>query len=362
MVALRWTEDEIRRVASGYASRSQFADENNAAALRARKYHPGLLDELFPLLDLRAKRTFSEQEIRAVAAGFTTRADFAYRARHARAACNNFPGLLDSLFPDARGDWSRKWDADTIRAEAAKYPSRVAFEDGCPGAVGAARERHPGLLDELFPPLQRKTPTLEEARALASKYPSRKAFNKGHSSAYNVCRKAGVLDELFADNRGYSRFKWTEEAVREEAKKYKTKREFERDARGAAARARKLGIIDELGLEGYPPSDNDAIYIWRAAGEYFNGHPVYKIGVTSARLGTVRIEQVAKDSGFEFDLICCEPVACKATELERKLHILGESPGYTGFDGCTEFRALSDSALYTAVTLICSAIQQEKPQ
>lgn len=308
----------------------------------------------------KAKRDFSEQEIRAVAASFTTRSDFANYARHARRACNNFPGLLNSLFPETRGDWSRKWDGDTIRAEAAKYSSRAAFEAGRPGAVNAARERHPGLLDELFPPLQRKTPTLEEARLLAREYPSRKAFNKEHSPAYNVCRKAGVLDELFADNRGYSRFKWTEEAVREEAKKYKTKREFERDARGASASARKLGIIDELGLEEYPPSDNDAIYIWRAVGQHYNGNPIYKIGVTSARLGTQRIEQVAKDSGFEFDLICCEPVTCKATELERKLHILGEDPQLAGFNGCTEFRALSDSALYAAVTLICSAIQQEK--
>lgn len=300
----------------------------------------------------KAKREFSEEEIRAVATNFTTRADFANRCRHARRACNDFPGLLDELFPDARGEWSRVWVESNIRTEADKYDTRVSFEEGCPGAVTAARERHPGLLDELFPRLQRTTPTLEEAKQLAKNYPSRKAFSKEHSPAYNVCRKAGVLDELFDDKRGYSRFKWTEEAVREEAKKYKTKREFERDARGAAARARKLGIIDELGLEGYPPSDNDAIYIWRAVGQHYNGNPVYKIGVTSTRLGTARIEQVAKESGFEFDLICCEPVRCKASELEKKLLILGEDPQFTGFNGATEFRALSDSALYAAVSLI----------
>ena len=105
-----------------------------------------------------------------------------------------------------------------------------------------------------------------------------------------------------------------------------------------------------------PLSDNDAIYIWRAVGEYFNGNPVYKIGVTSARLETKRIKQCAAAAGFEFDLICCEPVQGKASELEKKLHILGENPGYTGIDGATEFRALSDSALYAAVSLICSAI------
>jgi hypothetical protein len=250
------------------------------------------------------------------------------------------------------------WNEGTIRAEAAKHPTRSAFDAAYPGAVGTARARYPGLLDELYPRLISKYLTLEDSIRLAKQYQTIGEFQAGSSAAYNRCRRAGIIHALGFPTglRGYSRFKWSEDKVRTEATKYETKQEFERLARGAAARARKLGIIDDLGLLEYPPSDNDAIYIWREVGAFFNGNPVYKIGVTSVRLGTARIESVAHESGFEYDLICCESVQGRADELEKKLLILGESPGYTGFNGATEFRALSDSALYAAVSMICASL------
>ena len=210
--------------------------------------------------------------------------------------------MLDQLYPSKYTCWS---DDEKILTEGRKYQSRQEFELGCVSAYQRAVRR--GLIDQLYPSQRADWSDDEKVLAEGRKYLSKSAFALGSKSAYNVARVRNLLDLIdFPENNA--------------------------------------------------PSDNDAIYIWRAVGQFYNGNPVYKIGVTSARLGTARIEQVAKESGFEFDLICCEPVQCKAHELERKLHVLGEDPQFTGFNGATEFRALSDSALYAAVSLICSSI------
>jgi len=89
-------------------------------------------------------------------------------------------------------------------------------------------------------------------------------------------------------------------------------------------------------------TDNDAIYLWRAEGVQHNGTPVYKIGMTSARLGNWRIGHVAKASGFTPTVLRHVKVTEKATFIECRLLEMGIDPGYTGFAGCTEFRALTD--------------------
>ena len=199
-------------------------------------------------------------------------------------------------------DWS---DDAVVLAEGRKYNSRHGFKLNSASAYRVARER--GLLDLLYPNKQQKYTSDEMLVEIGGQYRSRRAFSLGKARAYYLARQRNLL-----------------------------------------------------GLIGFPennaPSDNNAIYIWRAIGQHYNGNPVYKIGVTSSRLGVWRIVDVAGRAGFEFDLICCEAVQGKATDLERKLHLLGEDPQLAGFNGATEFRALSDSALYAAVSMICNQL------
>lgn len=59
-----------------------------------------------------------------------------------------------------------------------------------------------------------------------------------------------------------------------------------------------MGIIEEIRQHMERPlSDRDTVYIWRAVNERYNGNSVYKIGITSARLGKQRITEVTKASG-----------------------------------------------------------------
>lgn len=363
MAKLKWVEATIREAAARHPSRAAFADAHNAAAMAARSKYPGLLDELFPKQPInggRFKVKWTEATIREAAANFTSRAEFdAGSGKAAEVARAKYPGLLDELFPKSGVPFNLKWTEATIREAAAKYPSRSSFESNNPAAVSAAQKRHPGLLDALFPRKIREAWTETEIREEAKKYTSISDFQK-NSTAEPAARKMGILDDLGFTRPTNWRFKWTEAAIRAEAAKYQTKGEFEKFARGASERARLTGIIDKLGLLEYPPSDNDTIYIWRALGQYFNGDPVYKIGVTSSRLGHDRINQVAKGSGFEFELVCSEKVAGKASMIETKLLCLGANPQYTGFNGASEFRSLSPSALDAAIQIIQLALDKLK--
>jgi len=300
---------------------------------------------------------WTEEKIKEVAASCFNKAELkhAYYGAYKAAVSS---GLINDLFPYAGKKVAiRKWGEVKIRNEAANYNTKREFEVGCPSAYVAANKRHPGLLSELFgsnySPVQSKWDEIE-IRKEAAKYGSRKDFARGSHGAYNMARKLNLADQLFPPK---IRADWTEATVRSEAKKYGSVVEFQRECGSGYNFANRLGIVWNLGFpEDRAPSDNNAIYIWRAVGQVYNGNPVYKIGVTSARLGTDRIERCSRSNGFDFEIICCETVQCRGTDLEKKLLILGENPRFVGFDGCTEFRALSDSALYAAISLICGAM------
>ena len=303
------------------------------------------------------KTTWDAGKVRAVAATCFNKAEFKKKAYGAYRYAHRH-GLIYELFPNKKVFPIRRWGLLEIKIEAAKYATKREFEIGCPSAYVAANKRHPGLLSELFGSVKTQ-PAYRwgdevDVRAEGLKYPSRIEFARYANGAHLAAKRMGILDDMFP-RRIVAR--WTEAMIRTEAKNYATIAEFIRGSGSAYNAGRRLGIIDSLGFpEDRAPSDNNAIYIWRAVGQHYNGNPVYKIGVTSARLGINRILRCSRSNGFEFDLVCCERVQCKATELERKLLMLGEDPCFLGFDGATEFRALSDSALYAAVSMIASEV------
>ena len=243
-----------------------------------------------------------------------------------------------------------KWTEEAIRAEAAKYDSKVAFVKGNESAYRAAVRRHGSLIDDLFGSTFAWTEQL--VREESAKYKTRIEFMKNAVGAYNVALKLGILDQLHTRSNTL----WTEELIREEAKKYNSKQEMKVGSNGARKAAAKLGILDDLFEEDHSITANDTIYVWRAVGMFYNDTPIYKIGITSHYLGTDRIRDVAKKWGVAFEIICCEQVRCKASTLEKKLHLIGQDPKLPKIDGHTEFRALNDSALYTVISMICESL------
>lgn len=244
----------------------------------------------------------------------------------------------------------RNLSPNDVALIASSYNSRWEFCQA--DAVAYRYALRFNIINDLFPSRKIIKWSRESVVVEASKYNSRNDFLNAARGAYGAAERLGLLDSLFG-----GRVVWNEDNIRLEASKYNSRSAFEFSSASAYNAALRIGLMDQLGFESrINGNDNNAIYIWRAVGQVYNGNPVYKIGVTSARLGVRRIEQVAKGVGFEFEVICCEAVQCKASDLEKKLLILGEDPRFSGFDGCTEFRALSDSALYAAISLICNQL------
>ena len=147
---------------------------------------------------------------------------------------------------------------------------------------------------------------------------------------------------------------WTDEMLQAEALKYNTRTDFERGSYGAYQVAHLRGIFDKICghmIDG-SPTDNDVIYIWRIKGERYKRKNVYKIGITSARLDDYRITSIAEILDVDAEIIILQEVPGRATDIENKILRLGEHPGYNGFNGATEFRALTPKQLAKAIRMI----------
>ena len=92
-------------------------------------------------------------------------------------------------------------------------------------------------------------------------------------------------------------------------------------------------------------TDNDAIYIWKICNT-----DVYKIGITSKRLGKRRIEDVARKHEVDYKILALAEVK-DAMRLETVLHKIYTTPQnlITEGDGMTEFRTLTKAEVIEAL-------------
>lgn len=103
-------------------------------------------------------------------------------------------------------------------------------------------------------------------------------------------------------------------------------------------------------------TDADAVYIWKVIG--FND--VYKVGITSAKLGSTRIDQVAKESGLKAEIVILAKVD-NAYPIEAKLLDIGHPYKWdTYFNGSTEFRVLTQEELMKATTYIKDSMSLQR--
>ena len=245
------------------------------------------------------------------------------------------------------------WTNEMLAEEARKYETKAAFRKANRGAYQVAVKR--GIRRDICGHMKHGSTkwTDEMLAEEARKYETRADFRKGDLGAHAAAWKRGILDDICGHMEAL-RTDWTNEMLAEEALKYETRVDLRRGNLGAYAVALRRGILDDISqhmVDG-SPSDNDAIYIWRAVGHRYGGEDVYKIGVTSARLGDQRIDQVARKAGIEADVVILKAVPGKASDLEGELLRLGEDPQYVGMDGATEFRALSEEDVEQALEMI----------
>lgn len=235
------------------------------------------------------------------------------------------------------------WTEEKVRAEAAKYATKQAFRKGSRSAHCSALKL--GIADDLgFSPAYRNK-TDAELLAEASKYARWSDFENTNPKDAHTAASRGLLKDFkfpkaprFLDD--YELF--------EEAAKYKTRADFARNDQAAYQKARQRGLMDQM-FSTYRQGrgDFDSLYVVLAKGVFFNGAQVYKIGVSSARLGHTRLQTLKSASGLEFEVITFVRMkdGVLATQLEKRLHLIGDDPKLISFAGCTEFRALTPEQL-----------------
>lgn len=236
---------------------------------------------------------------------------------------------------------------DNCRAIAATVNSISQLSKQHPAVYNAARRA--GWLDKLglTRKMQPETWTYERIAEMSKQYSTRTEMRQSpHQHAYNIARKQGWWEALPTVIKTEGRH-WTLARCQTAAMACRNRREFQWRFRGAYTAVCRNGWFALLGL---PPeqsaTDADSFYVWCAEGCTFNGLPVFKVGVTSQRLGKTRIQEVAKAAGMTATVVVQVPTkAGDAYLLEDFALALGQDPGLCVADGGTEFRAYSGAEL-----------------
>lgn len=236
----------------------------------------------------------------------------------------------------------KKWNSELIRERALPYSSRSDFALNDKAAYEAAR--YAGLLDDLFDSKLKKW-DVDLVTKEAKKYATRSEFALGSGSAYNAARRLGILASLFDSQL----LTWTEEEISKVAEGCLNKKELKRKCGSAYNAALRLGLIDVLFPENVSTGTRDCVYLWSVVDE----PGLYKVGITSKRMGTYRIQQVAKEAKVTPELVMlCEVGYEQAKVIEREMKSMGTPYKFQSkFYGHTEFRYLTPDEVSRCIKL-----------
>ena len=252
-----------------------------------------------------------------------------------------------------------RWTDEMLIADAARFETRNEWKRESYAAYQAAQRRN--LLEVCCAHMRQVLTSWTDDMLIADakRFETRKEWQRGSKSAYTIAFRRNLLDVCCAEMRQL-RTDWTDEMLIADAKRFETRGEWQRESKAAYLSAFRRNLLEVCcdHMERAGGTDNDAIYIWRAIGETFNGMSVYKIGMTSARLGDRRIEQVCQAGNMQAEIIILAQVSGQAGQLESKLLNIGTNPKFIRFDGSTEFRAMTDEQLSQAVRLVSEATQE----
>jgi hypothetical protein len=145
---------------------------------------------------------------------------------------------------------------------------------------------------------------------------------------------------------------WNLERCMEDAKQYSFRHEWEIASPGYQAARRNGWLKDCVEHMSYSQraTDGDVIYLWE---DTTSG--LYKIGVTSARIGDKRIQVCVRRNSMNA-LIRFMVKVPDAYAVESELLKLGTDPELdSSIDGYTEFRKLTNTELGQAVSIAYEA-------
>ena len=228
-----------------------------------------------------------------------------------------------------------------LHNEALKYNSNKEFRNNSKTAYNLSLRR--GINKDICLHMEKGNTnwTIELLQKEANKYNYRGEFQLNSFNAYDSAKSRGLLDAICSHMK--SKYKtWTDDRIKEEASKYETIDEFRKLSSGAYQSAKYRKIMANVTSHMHKKmSDNDTIYIYNTK----EMPSVYKIGVTSNRLGTQRIQQVLEASGLSlgdrFEMFSVD----NGYSTEKKISDLFKLKSYKfkeKFNGSSEFYMLND--------------------
>ncbi|MEA1052480.1 hypothetical protein U5801_22120 [Lamprobacter modestohalophilus] len=241
------TLEAITASAAQYRSRSAWKRADCSAYEAARK--SGLLDTVCAHMDpVPSSQALSLAEIRASAALYPTRQ--AWERGHPSAYNAAKQHQLFDVVCGHMPASPRKLPLEALMASAARYQSRGDWKNADPSAYLSAYRR--GLLDVVCAHMTSKLRpsgywTLERCKASAAAYTRRGDWQKAASNAYAHAQKNGWLDLCCAHMSKQQRDrKWTHKAIEASAQRFNSKTSWHREEHGAYSAAKQLGIFEQV--------------------------------------------------------------------------------------------------------------------
>ena len=236
-----------------------------------------------------------------------------------------------------------KWTRKKIIESAKRFSTRHDWKKGDNLAYEACRTR--GWLDDpdITGHMQRVLQDWDRPKIIesAKRFNTRNEWQKGDSSAYQACWKRGWLDD--PDITGHMVHRnWDKPKLIESARRSNTRWEWKNRDHPAYEACRTRGWLNDPDItghmvSGYGSTDNDAVYLYEFE---YAGVRLHKIGLTSIRRNTGRIETTMKKAGCTAENVILWHVE-DARDIERKMLAVGQPQDLYKGDGFTEMRILT---------------------
>ena len=274
-------------------------------------------------------------------------------------------GLLDNLYPNP-GAPQASLGFEEIMVRAIKFKNRTEFSRHDNAAFKSARRQ--GLLDNLFPrkiKQRRETKphrkySIDILKALHPSLSGPGELQRIDNNAYSWLQRNRLLCEMFPNH--VAPRKMTKEFALTLCLKYTSRSHLQAVDPSLYTYMRKHNLLLTVFPESKRHARNDAVYMTGMVGQFYNGLPVYKFGVTSSHLGLARIKSQNLNARAKHEVVI-PPTAVigSATDIEVFALGLGCNPKFVGFDGCTEYRAYSDGDL-SQIKMMVELCSKEKQQ
>ena len=278
------------------------------------------------------------------------------------AACNE--SYRHGWIKDLEQFWVSRLLTDEPRSEiikaAKKAGTKVSFQYNFSRQYKAAKAQ--GILQEIYelyiPEGRKPNWTYETAAEAAKLYTTRKAFQYGnHRGAYQWLRINKLLDKA-CDAAGIKNVRryWSDQDLIDECKQYTSIVDLIENDPGIRTTVERRGLETVAFAHFVRPdtataSDYDAIYLWRSDIKV-DGNWVYKVGLTSHRLGEDRIRKVATAAGTTAKILILCKTTCNAIHVERLIKKFGTRPTLKWFNGYKEFRVMTAAQVRQVMAII----------